>query len=81
MENLILVVLLTWTFVLPLTARGDTENTTINPVATFSVLGYDPEFGLLGGAVQSRISSNGFRCPAGAVAGTKHRRNDQDGVA
>ena len=30
-----------------------------NPVATFSILGYDPETGMVGGAVQSRVFSVG----------------------
>ena len=30
-----------------------------NPVATFSILGYDPETGMIGGAVQSRVFSVG----------------------
>ena len=30
-----------------------------DPVATFSILGYDPESGELGGAVQSRVFSVG----------------------
>jgi len=31
----------------------------IDPVATFSILGYDPETGMIGGAVQSRVFSVG----------------------
>ena len=36
-----------------------TDDTTVPwpPVATFSILGYDPDTGEVGGAVQSRVSS------------------------
>jgi uncharacterized Ntn-hydrolase superfamily protein len=59
MKKLIPIVALASTLWLPLNAVGDTEEPTIDPVATFSVLGYDPESGLLGAAVQSRVFSVG----------------------
>jgi uncharacterized Ntn-hydrolase superfamily protein len=40
-------------------ARSDAEVERWPPVATFSVLGYDPETGEVGGAVQSRVFSVG----------------------
>ncbi|MBT8106620.1 MAG: DUF1028 domain-containing protein [Gammaproteobacteria bacterium] len=59
MKNLAWVVVLASTLGLPLTSIGDTDTRTIDPVATFSILGYDPESGLLGAAVQSRVFSVG----------------------
>ena len=40
-------------------ASSDPETCEVDPVATFSVLGYDPESGMLGAAVQSRVFSVG----------------------
>lgn len=58
--------LLAWTLVLglslPSASQGQDRSTdTPNwpPVATFSILGYDPETGEVGGAVQSRVFSVG----------------------
>lgn len=59
MKNLMMLFVLASTLGLPLTATGDPEAPTIDPVATFSILGYDPESGLLGAAVQSRVFSVG----------------------
>jgi uncharacterized Ntn-hydrolase superfamily protein len=58
-KNLILVIVLASTLGLPLTAIGETDEPIVDPVATFSILGYDPETGLLGAAVQSRVFSVG----------------------
>lgn len=41
------------------TAAGDPRAAAYDPVATFSILGYDPETGEIGGAVQSRVFSVG----------------------
>jgi uncharacterized Ntn-hydrolase superfamily protein len=59
MRNLILVVVLASILALPPVALGDAKEPAIEPVATFSILGYDPESGLLGAAVQSRVFSVG----------------------
>ena len=41
-------------------ARSESESPSVQqPVATFSILGYDPETGEVGGAVQSRVFSVG----------------------
>lgn len=48
--------------VLPLTFRASAQKPTsppFDPVATFSILGYDPETGEVGGAVQSRVFAVG----------------------
>jgi len=58
-KNMILVIVLASTLGLPLTAIGETGEPIVGPVATFSILGYDPETGLLGAAVQSRVFSVG----------------------
>jgi hypothetical protein len=46
-----------------------------DPVATFSILGYDPATGEVGGAVQSRVFSVGTACsgPRRASARRPHR--------
>ncbi len=41
------------------TAADGTRNLPFEPVATFSILGYDPETGEVGGAVQSRVFAVG----------------------
>ena len=38
---------------------GSAQSTLPDPVATFSILGFDPETGEIGGAVQSRVFSVG----------------------
>ena len=45
-----------------------------DPVATFSILGYDPATGEIGGAVQSRVFSVGQRRAVGR--GRRRRRRD-----
>jgi uncharacterized Ntn-hydrolase superfamily protein len=69
MKNLAWVVVLAAALGLPLTTIGDTETRTIDPVATFSILGYDPESGLLGAVVQSRVFSVGNGVLWGQAAG------------
>jgi hypothetical protein len=45
-------------FIVPLRAQAP-SNLPFPPVATFSILGYDPQTGEVGGAVQSRVFSVG----------------------
>ena len=59
MKKLMCTAILASTLGLPFAAVGGTEEPAIDPVATFSILGYDPESGLLGAAVQSRVFSVG----------------------
>ena len=59
MKKLMCIVTLASTLGLPCVAAGSSEELTVDPVATFSILGYDPESGLLGAAVQSRVFSVG----------------------
>jgi uncharacterized Ntn-hydrolase superfamily protein len=44
---------------LAVAARGDARDLAFDPVATFSILGYDPDTGEVGGAVQSRVFAVG----------------------
>lgn len=44
---------------LPVTHSATTQERLPDPVATFSILGYDPDTGEIGGAVQSRVFSVG----------------------
>ena len=39
--------------------RAGSDDRQFDPVATFSILGFDPETGEMGGAVQSRVFSVG----------------------
>ena len=53
------VILLPFLGIDPVAQDPQTENLPWRPVATFSILGYDPDTGEIGGAVQSRVFSVG----------------------
>ena len=57
-------------FIQGVAGASDAEVERWPPVATFSVLGYDPETGEVGGAVQSRVFSVG-----NGVLWSPHRRS------
>lgn len=57
LSNIIKGVLVLWFAILPVVAAADLAEPPY--VATFSILGYDPETGMVGGAVQSRVFSVG----------------------
>jgi uncharacterized Ntn-hydrolase superfamily protein len=59
MRRLLASLLLLFLFVRPLAAQGAGALLPWPPVATFSILGYDPETGEVGAAVQSRVFSVG----------------------
>ena len=55
--GVVVVALLVWATFSVLLAGSDARQ--FDPVATFSILGFDPETGEIGGAVQSRVFSVG----------------------
>lgn len=59
MKYLILVPALFSIFSLATIAQAEVASSEPDPVATFSILGYDPDSGMLGAAVQSRVFSVG----------------------
>ena len=59
--RLLVVLIVALAFTLPLlsSAQQRTANGPYDPPGTFSILGFDPETGEVGGAVQSRVFSVG----------------------